>query len=139
MNTEIEMAAKSEFEESSRVLRQSRNKLLDLHKVLIDSEKVLIDRREGREMTPGEFLGRLMSDDDLDWLRSISRLVVKVDESFEIDDGIPPELVNRLLSEVRALFDAAEDNELFKKRLAANIEVLQSAGTLKDEIWELVK
>jgi hypothetical protein len=125
-----------DYEESVRRLKNARNHLLDLHKLLIDSEKAILER-DGSSITPGQFLGLLMNDEKFEWLRSISRLVVRIDESFELDDGMPEELLGKLSSEVLLLVDESDENEQFKQRIEVSLMVMPEAKAKRDHIKKL--
>lgn len=60
-------------------LRELRNRLLHLHKMLLDMERQRFERKSGR-VTPGELLQLVLNDPQFAWLRIISALVVEIDE-----------------------------------------------------------
>lgn len=119
-------------------LKGARNRLLSFHKVLIDRERREIERVSGN-VTPGQFLNMLMNDSQFEWLRTISRLVVRIDEAFELDDGISFELVESFETEISAMFDRTEAHEEFKRSVASRVDTLPEAKKLKTEIRNLVK
>jgi hypothetical protein len=92
------------MKESERaLLGDVRKGLLNLHKTLLDWERAAYERQHGRR-TAGELLNALMSDAQFAWLRPMSELIVRIDESLEIDAMEGPEIdVAAILSQVRTL------------------------------------
>ena len=130
------MLEEVEFENHLGRLRVARNKMLTFHKLLIDLEKKQLETGSD-PITPAQFLGLLMGDERFEWLRSISKLVVRIDESFELNDGMPPELVVKLNSEVSALFDDSEANPEFKEMVSVRLETWIEAQEIHGEIRAL--
>ena len=68
-----------------------RKSLLHLHKTLLDWERAAYERLHGRT-SPGSLLTALMNDPQFAWLRPLSELIVRIDESLEIDALEGPEV-----------------------------------------------
>lgn len=130
------MLGEVEFEDHLTRLREARNKMLAFHKLLIDLEKKQLETGADA-ITPAQFLGLLMGDERFEWLRSISKLVVRIDESLELNDGIPPELLVKLNEEVNSLFDESEANSEFKEMVAIRIDSWSEAQLIHGEIRAL--
>ncbi|NNE65975.1 MAG: hypothetical protein HKN33_05360 [Pyrinomonadaceae bacterium] len=126
-----------EFEKSIAELREARNKLLSFHKILIDRERKDLERASGG-ITAGQFLNLLMTDERFEWLRTISKLVVRIDEAFELDDGMPEELVIKFRREIVAMFDETENNIEFKGFVSERMQGLPDADALRQEIRALI-
>lgn len=127
-----------EFEKKITNLKIARNNLLTFHKILIDREKSELERVTG-SVTAGQFLNLLLNDERFEWLRTISRLVVKIDEAFELNDGITPEIVEEYQSEMIAMFDASEANVEFKRLIDKRLLHLPEAERLRSEITRLLE
>src|SRR4051812_7855315 len=85
------------------LLGNIRKALLNLHKTLLDWERAAYERQHGRR-TAGELLNALMSEPQFAWLRPVSELIVRIDESLEIDAMEGPEIdVEAILAQVRTL------------------------------------
>jgi hypothetical protein len=67
-----------------------RKSLLNLHKTLLDWERAAYERVHGRT-SPGNLLTALITDPQFAWLRPLSELIVRIDESLEIDALEGPE------------------------------------------------
>ena len=96
-----------------------RHALLDLHKALIAAERVVIERGRGR-LTATEMWNLLVADPALAWLRSLSEVIVRIDEALDGAELDPAEL----RSFVRALLVADPDGSEFHRRYG---EVLQQS------------
>ena len=88
--------------DNTALLKESRNLLLQLHKMLVDFE------REGYEMingslSSGQFLGLLLENEDFAWLKEFSNVIVSIDEMFAQKDGIEAGMVDAELSRLRDL------------------------------------
>lgn len=93
--------------DNTALLKESRNLLLQLHKMLVDFE------REGHEMingplTSGQFLGLLLENEDFAWLKEFSNLIVTIDELFAAKDSVSVEMIDAELLRMRKLV-ALED------------------------------
>jgi hypothetical protein len=130
--------AEEVFETRKERLREVRNRLLRFHKVLMDREREVYESRAG-VLTSGQFLNLLMTDERFEWLRAISKLIVKIDESFDLDDGLPPELLDKYIAETRLLFDESESNKTFKLKMDAGLSGLPEGVLLRNEIVTLLK
>jgi hypothetical protein len=86
-----------------------RNRLLQLHKILLEDERRTYERVHGRIPSPGAFLQLLLSDSWFAWLRPVSGLVVEIDEALEAKTPITDEGVRRLLQQARRLITETED------------------------------
>jgi len=74
-----------------QLLIDLRRALLHLHKTLLDWERAAYERIHGRT-SPGSLLTALMNDPQFAWLRPLSELIVRIDESLEIDALEGPEV-----------------------------------------------
>ena len=74
-----------------RLLVDLRKALLHLHKTLLEWERAAYERVHGRT-SPGNLLTALMNDPQFAWLRPLSELIVRIDESLEIDALEGPEV-----------------------------------------------
>ena len=64
-----------------------RHELLTLHKALIDAARIDLERIEGR-LTSNQMWDRLITDEQLAWLRPLTAVIVGLDEML---DGETPE------------------------------------------------
>ena len=73
------------------LLVELRTALLHLHKTLLEWERAAYERIHGRA-SPNNLLTALMNDPQFAWLRPLSELIVRIDESLEIDALDGPEI-----------------------------------------------
>lgn len=88
--------------ENEALLRQGRNLLLQLHKMLVDFERESYEMLNGA-VTSGQFLNLLLEHASFAWLKEFSNLIVVVDEMFAQKDGVPADAIDAELSRLRDL------------------------------------
>jgi len=111
-----------------RHLRELRNKLLHLHKILLEMERADFERAAGR-LTSGELLQLVINHPQFAWLRMISALVVEIDEMLAAEEPATLNDVQNVLSQARALFSASTDdvfNEKYQAALQREPEVVMA-------------
>jgi hypothetical protein len=72
-------------------LRVVRDRLLDLHKVLLDAERARYERQHGRVPSSGQWLQLVLGHEQFGWLRPFSGLIVRIDEWLASDEPTPDE------------------------------------------------
>ena len=99
-----------------QLLVDVRRKLLHLHKTLLDWERAAYEKIHGRT-SPGSLLTALMNDAQFAWLRPLSELIVRIDESLEIDALEGPEVdVDALVSLAASAIAADEAGNAVAQR-----------------------
>lgn len=95
-----------------------RSDLLDLHKKLLEYQGRLAEKEFGRSIPPYEMWHLSTSDKTFNWLRSLSEIIVQIDEKLEtqeagnyFEDWVKGELLN--------LTDVRHEGEFQKKLFAA--------------------
>ncbi|MEZ4816134.1 MAG: hypothetical protein R3A80_13185 [Bdellovibrionota bacterium] len=91
--------------------------LLNLHKLLLNFQKQNMESLSGKELSPHELLGMLMSHADFVWLRKLSTLIVRIDETVDDKKDLLESTSDELLSALRDLFIVEEKETEFKMRL----------------------
>jgi hypothetical protein len=71
-----------------QLLFDLRKALLHLHKTLLDWERSAYERVHGRA-SAAELLKLIVEDAQFAWLRPISELIVRIDETVETEDAEP--------------------------------------------------
>ena len=128
----------SDFEQRKLRLKEIRNKFLRFHKILLDWDRANYEREFG-VLSSGKFLEMLLGDERFTWLRTISTLIVRIDESFDLDDGLSTGMLDGFYRESRNLFDESEEYVEFKTKLEGALPKLPAAEQLRDEITVLLK
>jgi hypothetical protein len=101
-------------------LAKVRLPLLDLHKSLLDAERREYERNSGR-LENARFLEVLLQDPQLAWLRPLTALIARLDETLE-DEERPAEALDTLVGELRSLLAPDSGGTGFQRRYA---DVLQ--------------
>ncbi len=123
---------------NSEKLKNARNLLLKLHKVMLDREREIYEGING-PLNATQFLNVLLEDMDFDWLRKFSMLIVEIDEMFAAKDGIPAEMIDANLAKVEELIDMREHDEFFKAKYQFALQNITEATALHSEIKTIVK
>jgi hypothetical protein len=90
--------------------------LLRLHKALLDDERVSYERVHGRIPSNGAFLQLALNDAWFAWLRTLSRVIAKLDELSESNDPASREAIPALLASVQTLLIPTEAGEGFGRQ-----------------------
>lgn len=99
-----------------QLLIDLRKALLNLHKTLLDWERAAYEKIHGRT-SPGNLLTALMNDAQFAWLRPLSELIVRIDESLEIDVMEGPEVdVGGIVSLASSIIAADEHGDAAAQR-----------------------
>ncbi|AFY41024.1 hypothetical protein [Nostoc sp. PCC 7107] len=100
-------------------LRDLRNKLLHLHRMLLETERINYEQVRGR-VSNTELFQLVVADEQFAWLHRISELVVQIDETLSSDQPISLEDVQNLITNTRILIAPSEvGNEFARKYYAA--------------------
>lgn len=124
---------------NAELLKEGRDHLLKLHKLLLDHERAMFEVING-PTTPGQFLSLLLDDRDFAWLRRFSTLIVDIDEMFAQKDGYSPELVDIHIEKLRSLILMEGEDEEFKSKYQAalqkDIEAASRHGDLRSLLFK---
>lgn len=96
-------------------LRDLRNKLLYLHRMLLDRERIAYEQVSGR-VTNGELLRLLIEHEQFAWLHRISSLVVQIDETLSADEPLSLEDFHALINDARSLLVPSEVGSGFARK-----------------------
>ena len=100
----------------ARALQELRDALLVLHKALLESERSVYERDIQPIASPQHMLALLMEDPWFEYLRELSRLVVKIDECIDARIPATQEDVVQLVREARQLMIPSESGSGFERR-----------------------
>jgi hypothetical protein len=119
-------------------LRGGRDLLLKLHKSLVDYERATYETFNG-PMSPGAFLNVLLNDEDFEWLRRFSTLIVDIDEMFAQKDGFSEEAVFTHLERMRNLTAMEGEDDYFKAKYQIVLQNDLDAASLHAELKQMIK
>lgn len=113
-------------------LAELRNGLLRLHKLLLERERGRYQREHGPIASQHAFLGLVLSHPQFQWLRTLSELVVNIDEALEENEGAPSP--DELFVQARELLTFRTPQNEFQLQYAAAREadpdILVESSTL---------
>ena len=119
------------------LLVELRRLLLQLHKTLIDWQRNDYERIHGRLQTT-QLLNVMFNDPEFAWLRSMSGLIVRIDESLEVKAGKPEIETGPLVAGARELV-APETGTPYAQRYHAALQELPDAVLAHRDLVTLLK
>jgi hypothetical protein len=119
-------------------LKEIRQALLRLHKTLLEWERAAYERQHGRQSS-NALLEALLKDPQFAWLRSISQLVVRIDEILEAE--IPPgeNDLEAVLAHARDLTAPNETGNPYEQRYFAALQDNPDAVFAHRDVVRLLK
>ena len=133
------MSNSDKIEQKIILLKEARLQLLKLHKQLIGIERENFEKSNG-QITSGQFLSLLLNDQNFEWLRRFSTLIVEIDEMLDLDDGFTEAMIEKHLSQMRELLKLNIGDEDFIKKyknfLQNNSDVAGKHSELKKILSE---
>ena len=118
------------------LLTEIRHLLLRLHKTLIDWQRAEYERTHGRLQT-SQLLQVIFDDPEFAWLRSMSGLIVRIDEALEAKEGEVDE-TGPLIAQVRELVSPAPDSP-YAHRYHAALQELPDAVLARGALLTALK
>ncbi len=127
------------FKRAGAGVKHARDNFLKLHKLLMDWDRSVYESEHGT-VSAGKFLEMLLSEPRFEWLRVLSMLIVEIDESFDLDDGVSMEMLEGFRQEIRDIFDV-DSGEYgdFKAKFREASRLVAEAEVLRSEILEAVE
>ena len=119
------------------LLVQLRTYLLQLHKTLIDWQRADYERVHGRLQTT-QLLNVMFNDRAFAWLRSMSGLIVRIDEALEVKPPKEPIESGPLVAAARELI-APEAGSAYAQRYHAALQELPEAVLAHRDLVILLK
>lgn len=135
------MGSERVSETTTNQLKQLRQGLLRLHKLLLDLERRGYERARGRIGNSYEFLQLVLKDPWFDWLHRLSELIVQIDEALDTLTSESPateEDVRALISRARLLLAPAESGTQFQKNYFLALQQSPDVVLLHSEIVRLL-
>src|SRR4030095_8103590 len=132
----------NQFSESTGTqLKQLRQGLLRLHKLLLDLERRAYERARGRIANSYEFLQLVLKDPWFDWLHRVSEWIVQIDEALDSIGAETPateEDARALISRARSLLSPAEEGTQFQKNYFLALQQSPDVVLLHSEIVKIM-
>ncbi len=118
-------------------LRDLRNKLLHLHRVLLETERIAYEQVRGR-VSSGELLQLVIDHEQFAWLHRISELVVQIDEMLQADEPVLLDDVQNLTANARTLLAPSETGKGFARKYYNALQREPGAVLAHAEITKLL-
>ncbi|MFE1744771.1 hypothetical protein [Coleofasciculus sp. H7-2] len=96
-------------------LRDLRNKLLHLHRMLLDTERITYEQVRGR-VSNTELLQLVIEHEQFAWLHRLSELVVQIDEMLQADEPLSLDDIQNLITHARTLLTPSELGNGFARK-----------------------
>ena len=136
MNNEHQVSGSSRTQ-----LKELRQGLLKLHKLLLDLERRGYERARGRISNSYEFLQLVLKDPWFDWLHRLSELIVQIDEALDTLASETPATekdVKELISRARTLLAPAETGTEFQKNYFLALQQSPDVVLLHSELVKML-
>ncbi len=104
-----------------QLLFDLRKTLLHLHKTLLDWERAAYERVHGR-VTASEMLNVIVEHPQFAWLRPISELIVRIDQTVDSEEPDTAADIEALLARARAVISADETGPPNARRYYAALQ-----------------
>ena len=110
---------------------------MQLHQTLLDMERQDYEKRFGR-VTPGELLQLVINGSQFAWLRTLSALVVEIDEVLSAKEPSTVADFESVVSQARRLFTSS-DNEEFTSRYQAAMQQEPAVVMAHSAVMQLLR
>ncbi len=115
-----------------------RKSLLHLHKTLLDWERSAYERVHGRA-SASELLTVIVEHPQFAWLRPISELIVRIDETVEMETDDAPADVEALIARARAIIAVDEAGPPNAQRYYAALQEHPDAVLAHGAVMKVLK
>ena len=105
-----------------RLLGELRRVLLPLHKALLEWERSAYQRKHGRRVVKGELLRVIVSDPQFAWLRPVSELIVRIDQTLDTEAPDTVVDVGAIVAQARRLVAPDETGSPYEQRYLAALQ-----------------
>jgi hypothetical protein len=122
-------------------LKELRQGLLRLHKLLLDLERRDFERARGRISNSYEFLQLVLKDPWFDWLHRLSELIVQIDESLDTREPETPmteDDAQALTERAKVLLAPSETGTQFQKNYFLALQQSPDVVLLHSEVMRLL-
>jgi hypothetical protein len=100
---------------------------------LLDREQAAYERVNG-PARGGQLLQLVISHEQFAWLRSISAVVVRIDEALDEPESISSETARKLVDEVRVLLAPSEAGSVFQRNYHTAIQSDPAVAVMHGEL-----
>ncbi len=133
------MSAEPISQDTRTLLTKLSSLLLDQHKLLLDLEKAHYEAAHGSVGSPGQYLNLVIGDPHFAWLKTLSTLVVEIDEALSRRSKAGQAEAEALVAQVRAVTGPFEGGGDFQERYRAAMEGSTEVVVMQGRIAALVE
>src|SRR5258708_14630636 len=122
-------------------LKQLRQGLLRVHKILLELERTGYERARGRISNSYEYLQLVLKDPWFDWLHRLSELIVQIDETLDTVNSDKPateEDAHALIARVKLLLAPSESVSQFHKNYFLALQQSHDVVLLHSEMMKIL-
>ena len=122
-------------------LKNLRQGMLRLHKLLLDTERIGFERARGKISNSYEFLQLALKDPWFDWLHRLSELIVEVDETLDTlnsDKAATEDDGKALIDRIKQLLAPSESGSEFQKNYFLSLQQSPDVVLLHSELMKLL-
>ena len=126
---------------TGETLKQLRQGLLRVHKILLELERTGYERARGRISNSYEFLQLVLKDPWFDWLHRLSELIVQIDETLDTVGSDTPASENdalALIARAKLLLAPSESGNEFQKNYFLALQQSPDVVLLHSEVTRLL-
>jgi hypothetical protein len=126
---------------TGETLKQLRQGLLRVHKILLELERTGYERARGRISNSYEFLQLVLKDPWFDWLHRLSELIVQIDETLDTVASDTPASENdalALIARAKLLLAPSESGNEFQKNYFLALQQSPDVVLLHSEVTRLL-
>ena len=126
---------------TGETLKQLRQGLLRVHKILLELECTGYERARGRISNSYEFLQLVLKDPWFDWLHRLSELIVQIDETLDTVGSDTPATENdalALIARAKLLLAPSESGNEFQKNYFLALQQSPDVVLLHSEVTRLL-
>jgi hypothetical protein len=120
-------------------LRQLRDALLELHKILIHSQKREYEKNSGKIESRAELYELVTNHKDFAWIRQLSELVIGVDEMLDNKQPPRPGNVRSLVAYTRKLLTISQTKTEFEKLYHRAVQQYPTVAIAHAAVMQLLR
>ena len=102
-------------------LSQARDLLLHLHKALMEYQKIEFERTNGLVQNPNHYYQLVLNDPTFVWLRTLSALVVSMDELLEKPEELSEQKIQDIAVYTKKLLTTSDKSDVFASKYQAEV------------------
>lgn len=119
-------------------LSEIREQLLTLHKALLDYQKYVYESTVGKIENPNQYYQLVLNDASFAWLRSISALVVSIDELLESKEELSDAKVTQIAAYTKGLLTATGGDTPFEQNYTQALQKDAHIAILHGKLMHLL-